>query len=582
MINNKTLLLLLVIATTLVGCSSSPPSGAGGASYTEQLVMSLFRQNPERALAVADSAVATGNITPRRGQYLKALTLYNGLGQYHKSRQMCLDLLAEKAPAQPSLADSLTTAGTHILLASIGRSLGNDIEVLRHATEASRLAHQLRRPAEVSKMAGYIAEVKQHQGLTDEAFNLLQQTISQLRDADSFEGVNAYFSLSKQLLHLQIDEGQYNEMLPVCQTMLNRIEQLHDHPERFVVPENLDLADYIDFARGQSCAFFCAANALLGRKAEVRRWESEMQRTQWSKTLDCDRMMMTTYLAIGDWDRLDRAFQRSEDRTTDTLSHNYLIILRNKSIAAKRRGQTAQALAYLERAYTISDSLNSRQMQQQMAELSTAYHLQEETEARQKETMARQQAETTMCLALIAVACAIAFALYFFYKRRQTTLKNKALVRLIDEQNSNLAPPYPRTPAPSNSNLAPPHPRTSAPPRSVCKNHVADPSAFDRLNALIYDQQLYRDPLLGRETVCQQLDIDRHTLNQLLNDFADGQSLPAFINKVRLNMACKMLRDEPHRPIADIAEAVGFNQRNFRTQFKNAYGISPTEYRKNM
>lgn len=556
MINNKTLLLLLVIATTLVGCSSSPPSGAGGASYTEQLVMSLFRQNPERALAVADSAVATGNITPRRGQYLKALTLYNGLGQYHKSRQMCLDLLAEKAPAQPSLADSLTTAGTHILLASIGRSLGNDIEVLRHATEASRLAHQLRRPAEVSKMAGYIAEVKQHQGLTDEAFNLLQQTISQLRDADSFEGVNAYFSLSKQLLHLQIDEGQYNEMLPVCQTMLNRIEQLHDHPERFVVPENLDLADYIDFARGQSCAFFCAANALLGRKAEVRRWESEMQRTQWSKTLDCDRMMMTTYLAIGDWDRLDRAFQRSEDRTTDTLSHNYLIILRNKSIAAKRRGRTAQALAYLERAYTISDSLNSRQMQQQMAELSTAYHLQEETEARQKETMARQQAETTTRLALFAAVCAIAFAVYFFYKRRQITLKNKALIRLIDEQNRSA---------------------------ELTKGQQArNEELYTRLNSLIYDQQLYRDPLLDREAVCQQLGIDRHTLNQLLNDFADGQSLPAFINKVRLNMACKMLRDEPHRPIADIAEAVGFNQRNFRTQFKNAYGISPTEYRQNM
>ncbi len=518
--------------------------------------MSLFRQNPERALAVADSAVATGNITPRRGQYLKALTLYNGLGQYHKSRQMCLDLLAEKAPAQPSLADSLTTAGTHILLASIGRSLGNDIEVLRHATEASRLAHQLRRPAEVSKMAGYIAEVKQHQGLTDEAFNLLQQAISQLRDADSFEGVNAYFSLSKQLLHLQIDEGQYNEMLPVCQTMLNRIEQLHDHPERFVVPENLDLADYIDFARGQSCAFFCAANALLGRKAEVRRWESEMQRTQWSKTLDCDRMMMTTYLAIGDWDRLDSAFQRSEDRTTDTLSHNYLIILRNKSIAAKRRGRTAQALAFLERAYTINDSLNSRQMQQQMAELSTAYHLQEETEARQKEVVARQQAEATTRLALFAAVCAIAFAVYFFYKRRQITLKNKALVRLIDEQNRSA--------------------------ELTEGQQARNEELYTRLNSLIYDQQLYRDPLLGRETVCQQLDIDRHTLNQLLNDFADGQSLPAFINKVRLNMACKMLRDEPHRPIADIAEAVGFNQRNFRTQFKNAYGISPTEYRQNM
>ena len=518
--------------------------------------MSLFRQDPERALVVADSAVAVGNITPQRGQYLKALTLYNGLGEYRKARQICLDLLTEKTPAQPSLADSLTTEGTHILLASIGLSTGNDIEVLRHATEASRLAHQLRRPADVAKMAGYIASVKQHQGLTDEAFTLLQRTISEMGHADSFDAVNGYFSLCKQLLHLQIDEGRYEEMLPVCQAMLQRIEQLRDNPQQFVLPKSLDLSDYIDFARGQSCAFFCAANGLLGRKAEVRRWEKEMQRTRWSKTSDCDRMMATTYLAIGDWDKLDRAFQRDEARTTDTLSHNYLIILRNKSIAAKKRGRTAQALDFLERAYTINDSLNSRQMQQQMAELSTAYHLQEETEARQKEVVARQQAEATTRLALFAAVCAIAFAVYFFYKRRQITLKNKALVRLIDEQNRSA--------------------------ELTEGQQARNEEHYTRLNSLIYDQQLYRDPLLDREAVCQELGIDRHTLNQLLNDFADGQSLPAFINKVRLNVACQMLRDEPDRPIADIAKAVGFNQRNFRTQFKNAYGISPTEYRQNM
>ncbi len=102
---------------------------------------------------------------------------------------------------------------------------------------------------------------------------------------------------------------------------------------------------------------------------------------------------------------------------------------------------------------------------------------------------------------------------------------------------------------------------------------------FQRFTSLIQDEQLYRDVTLDRDAVCQRLAIDRHTLNQLLNTYADGLSLPAYINKVRLDIARTMMDGHPDMTLTDIAAAVGFSLQNLRLQFKKRYGITPTESR---
>ncbi len=102
---------------------------------------------------------------------------------------------------------------------------------------------------------------------------------------------------------------------------------------------------------------------------------------------------------------------------------------------------------------------------------------------------------------------------------------------------------------------------------------------FQRLQTLIYSEHIYRDTSLDRNAVCKRLHIDRHTLNQLLNTYADGLSLPAYINKVRLDIARTMMDGHPDMTLTDIAAAVGFSLQNLRLQFKKRYGITPTEYR---
>ena len=77
-------LLLCISLFILIGCSgcqrpSEEKKGAVDTLYTEPMAMSMYMNDPERALAMIDSGVAVGNISPQRGEYLKAVTYYAGL-----------------------------------------------------------------------------------------------------------------------------------------------------------------------------------------------------------------------------------------------------------------------------------------------------------------------------------------------------------------------------------------------------------------------------------------------------------------------------------------------------------------------
>ena len=58
-----------------------------------------------------------------------------------------------------------------------------------------------------------------------------------------------------------------------------------------------------------------------------------------------------------------------------------------------------------------------------------------------------------------------------------------------------------------------------------------------------------------------------------------GMGFSAFVRHVRLTAACKMMDEGRYQRVADVAYAVGFNDpRYFSTCFRQAYGVSPTEY----
>ena len=79
--------------------------------------------------------------------------------------------------------------------------------------------------------------------------------------------------------------------------------------------------------------------------------------------------------------------------------------------------------------------------------------------------------------------------------------------------------------------------------------------------------------------LCKNFTINRTTLSKKFLKIT-GYTVGAYINMVRVNMACNMLK-ETHLPILEIMYNTGFNTTtNFNKTFKNHTGLTPRDYRK--
>ena len=118
-------------------------------------------------------------------------------------------------------------------------------------------------------------------------------------------------------------------------------------------------------------------------------------------------------------------------------------------------------------------------------------------------------------------------------------------------------------------------------PLTSCKAAEDEASVFKSIDAAIRSERLYTNIGLQRQNICDRFGISRHALNDLLTEYADGQSFPQYINTIRLSEALRLLHDEPVKTVSTIANEVGFTPANFREQFKRKYGITPADYRQN-
>lgn len=552
--------------------------------------MSIHRTEPERALVMIDSALAVGNITWQRAEYLKAVTQYGGLHNLPLSRQTCLDLIARDAEMikanKAAHSDSVTLERTYLLLTSIEYTSANHSAIIRYATEASRLAHALNMPDEIGKMEGFIARSMAQTGRTDEGIERLQATIAELRELDTFKGVVAYHDASKKLLHILIDNDRFDEMVTVCQSLLERLDELGAHPDHFgEMLEGFDPSEFVDYARGQTLAFLTTAYARLAtahadNPAQRQHYlqqalatEKEVFETEWSKGVDCDKMMSAAYHHMGQFDRFDQAMRRFENSYPDTINPNYLICLEQRSEAARMQGRTPEALAYLQRASVIRDSLECRTQRDQLAELATVYHLQEEQ-------LARQQAESDarffrfLSLAIVVgLVAAIAFAIYFFYKRRETLNKNRVLAREIAE-----AITYKE----KWESLTPEVEATAPEPRGTSDAAKPDGDAelFQLLRDTILRDQLYLDPRLDRQALVDRFGVSKERIGAAFAKGSPYKSLIDFLMDCRLPHAAKLLSSRPDLSIADVARESGFPSADtFGRNFKQKYALTPSQFR---
>jgi AraC-like DNA-binding protein len=128
--------------------------------------------------------------------------------------------------------------------------------------------------------------------------------------------------------------------------------------------------------------------------------------------------------------------------------------------------------------------------------------------------------------------------------------------------------------------------KSSPHPTSIAVDGV-DQSDLDEvlapLSALIEEQHIYREHGLTVAKVAERVDVPAYRLRKVINQQLNYSNFNQFLNKHRIQDACKQLvaPKTQHLPILSIALDVGFRSlSSFNKTFKEQMGKTPTEFRK--
>ena len=267
------------------------------------------------------------------------------------------------------------------------------------------------------------------------------------------------------------------------------------------------------------------------------------------------------YDEAADWyERIDSTYL-----ATDGAKMTFDIIatrLSPRYLAYRKAGRNADALVLADSVGAAIDSALVWQKQNDAAELAVIYLTHEKELA-----LNDAKSETRIHRVLLAAAILVILLIgYLFVRARKY---NKVLL----EKNRRL--------------LA-----------DIEQREQEEQQAIEQLKAepddvLTAEQQLFRlicDLMDGPDHIYTDVDLDRNRLAQLLgtnehyvtdaiSTCTNGKSVNGFLNEYRLRYAARLLATTKDS-VALIAELSGFSRSSFYRIFSDAYGMSPSDYRK--
>jgi AraC-like DNA-binding protein len=125
-------------------------------------------------------------------------------------------------------------------------------------------------------------------------------------------------------------------------------------------------------------------------------------------------------------------------------------------------------------------------------------------------------------------------------------------------------------------------PAAAPPPAGPAGDSPAWDGLLERLRSLMEVDTLYRDPELSVSGLAARLGVADYLLRRLIHDRLGHRNFAAFVNGYRLREVARRLADPglDRRPVLTLALEAGFGSIGpFNRQFREAYGLTPTEFR---
>ena len=267
------------------------------------------------------------------------------------------------------------------------------------------------------------------------------------------------------------------------------------------------------------------------------------------------------YDEAADWyERIDSTYL-----ATDGAKMTFDIIatrLSPRYMAYRKAGRNADALVLADSVSAAIDSALVWQKQNDAAELAFIYQTHEKELA-----LNDARSETRIHRVLLAAAILVILLIgYLFWRTRKYNQelleKNRRLLADIEQREQEEQQAIVQLKAEPQENL------------------TANQQLFCRICDLMENSDnIYTDVDLDRNRLAQLLGTNEHYVTDAISTCTNGKSVNAFLNEYRLRYAARLLATTDDS-ITVIAELSGFSRSSFYRIFSDAYGMSPSDYRK--
>lgn len=583
--------------TMTSGCGSngSRPDVADSI-YSVKYLNSITIDNPERALALLDTAEQKNLLSKFDIARLRCLAYHNGLSDYKNALRYGLEAYDMPESRQD----------TEIFLLLLGviaddyYQNGNYEESVRICTEGLKLASDsLLRDQEANfyvSLATNLSEL----GRKEEAYLKLGEAVDILENEAAksllYNTADDYvYSLGIYIQSL-CNDHRYRDAI----SMLPRYEQAMDCLEsKDGIPDGL-----VDMRRASAYGAFAYMLALEGDYPKADELFRKLLETDYSKSPEDRGQLIVPYLLARK--RYAEALSYLEDEkecwqaNADTLSYDYIDFhLKREQEAFTGLNKTADALRVANTIQQMSDTLRERDRSAKALELAEIYKTQEQALLLEDQSASILIRNIIIGSALIFLILAIIFIIKILRYNKTISSKNKAMVKNIDEligykdelferQEEVLQLRKELDEAKKRTDIEAPFTETvkdneesgsSDPPgKSESLLTEGDKILYIRMNHEVQARRLYLNPDFSRKNLMAEFKISANKFSMLFKEFA-GCTFSQYIQNCRLDYAVKLMRENPQWNFDAIAKEAQMSNGAFYRHFKRRFGMSPSDFR---
>lgn len=588
---------ILLSLTMASGCDSNDSRpDVSDSIYSAEYLNSITIDNPERALAILDTAERKKLMSEFDIARFRGMAYHNGLSDYKNALRYDLEAYNMPEARQDTEIFLLLLGG----IADDYYQNGNYEESVRFCTEGLKLASDSLLRDQVANFDVSLATNLWELGRKDEAYLRLGKAADILekeaaKDCSYITADDYVYSLGVYIQSLYSD-CRYRDAI----ALLPRYEQAMDCLEsKDDIPDGL-----VDMRRASAYAAFASMLALEGDNRKADELYRKLLETDYSKTPDGSQLLVPYLLARKRYAEALSYLKNEKEywqANADTLSFDYIDThLKREQEAYTGLNKTAEALRVANTIQQMSDTLRERERSAKALELVEIYKSQEQALKLEKQSASILIRNIIIGSALIFLILAVVFIIRILRYNNTIGSKNKVMVKTIDELMGYKDELFERQEevfqlrkeldeAKKKTGIEAPSIETvekndnesesiEIPEKSESLLTEGDKMVYIRMDHEIQARRLYLNPNFSRKDLMAEFKISANKFSILFKEFA-GCSFSQYIQNCRLDYAVKLMKENPQWNFHAIAKEAQMSNGAFYSHFKRRFGMSPSDFR---